>query len=371
MNSIAESFEKVSKKQRLLAIETDSCLDAMIANLNSCQDNPQAVAQLLSNTKAMASKLTESAKDFHNTIGKYSKAIEKKFKTDLDGIWDPKALDGKEYVVYQILVMHFVREGRFDLAKLFAREAGIEFEESLHAQFEGMFHIQEALRNEDISLALEWALVHRKSLVESGSTFEFNLHKLKYLGYIRKGEIKSALAYARQNFSQFAIKHIKDIQQLMCSILYHKRLPNSPYPQFADNHLWSDIQSQFSRDFCNVLGQSCESPLFTCVTVGSTALPMIMKISSLMKDKAVEWSQSGELPVTIPLLDKQKYHSVFVCPVTKEQGTETNPPMMMVCGHVISSESLTRLSKGSLNSRFKCPYCPVDSTAAQAVRVFF
>ncbi|KAJ3274585.1 hypothetical protein HDV01_002427 [Terramyces sp. JEL0728] len=356
MNTITESFEKVAKKQRLLAVETDSCLDAMIANLNSCQDNPQAVAQLLSNTRAMASKLTESAKDFHNTIGKYSKAIEKKFKTDLDGIWDPKALEGKEYIVYQILVMHFVREGRFDLAKMFAKEAGIEFEEGLHAQFEGMFHIQEALRNEDISLALDWAFLHRKSLVESGSTFEFNLHKLRYLGFVKRGEIKPALAYAKQHFAPFATKHIK---------------ANSPYPQFADNHLWSDIQSQFSRDFCNVLGQSCESPLFTCVTVGSTALPMIMKISSLMKDKALEWSQSGELPVTIPLLDKQKYHSVFVCPVTKEQGTETNPPMMMVCGHVISGESLTRLSKGSLNSRFKCPYCPVDSTAAQAVRVFF
>ncbi|KAJ3315310.1 E3 ubiquitin-protein transferase rmnd5a [Boothiomyces sp. JEL0838] len=212
MNSITESFEKVAKKQRLLAIETDSCLDAMIANLNACQDNPQAVAQLLSNTKAMAAKLSDSAKDFHNTIGKYSKAIEKKFKTDLDGIWDPKALEGKEYVLYQILVMHFVREGRFDLAKMFAREAGIDFEEGLHAQFEGMFHIQEALRNEDISLALEWAMVHHKSLVESGSTFEFNLHKLKYLGYIRKGDIKSALAYAKQNFAQFATKHIKGIQ---------------------------------------------------------------------------------------------------------------------------------------------------------------
>jgi hypothetical protein len=157
----------------------------------------------------------------------------------------------------------------------------------------------------------------------------------------------------------------------MCCILYIKRLSSCPYSSFFDNSIWQSIQIQFSRDYAHFLGDSVESPLYTCVFVGSTALPMIMKMSMLMKDKAVEWSQAGELPVTIPLLDSQRYHSVFICPVTKEQGTEQNPPMMMVCGHVISKESLSRLSKGSLNARFKCPYCPVDSTAAQAVRVYF
>lgn len=157
----------------------------------------------------------------------------------------------------------------------------------------------------------------------------------------------------------------------MCCILYIKKLNSSPYASFFTLDPWQSIQAQFSREFSLFVGESFESPLYTCVTVGSVALPMIMKVSSLMKDKALEWSQDGELPVTIPLLDSQRYHSVFVCPVTKEQGTEANPPMMMLCGHVISKESLARLSKGSLNSKFKCPYCPLDSTASQAVRVYF
>lgn len=158
----------------------------------------------------------------------------------------------------------------------------------------------------------------------------------------------------------------------MCCILFAKRLDKSPYAHFADlQYLASSLQIQFSREFSQLLGQSFESPLFTCVSVGTTALPMIMKLSTLMKDKSLEWTQANELPVTLPLLDSQKYHSIFVCPVSKELGTEANPPMMMVCGHVLSKESLTRLSKGSPSSRFKCPYCPVDSTAAQAVRIYF
>lgn len=158
----------------------------------------------------------------------------------------------------------------------------------------------------------------------------------------------------------------------MCCILFAKRLEKSPYAQFSDlQYLASSLQIQFSREFSQFLGQSFESPLFTCASVGTTALPMIIKLSALMKDKSVEWTQQNELPVTLPLLDSQKYHSIFVCPVSKELGTEANPPMMMVCGHVLSKESLTRLSKGSPSSRFKCPYCPVDSTAAQAIRIYF
>jgi E3 ubiquitin-protein transferase RMND5 len=157
----------------------------------------------------------------------------------------------------------------------------------------------------------------------------------------------------------------------MCSILFAKRLSKSPYSHFSDPYLASSLLTQFSREFSQILGQSFESPLYTCVTVGSTALPMIMKLSTLMKDKSLEWSQTNELPVTLPLLESQHYHSTFICPVTKEHGTDLNPPMMLLCGHVLGKESLMRLAKGSSSSRFKCPYCPVDSTAAQAVRIYF
>lgn len=48
----------------------------------------------------------------------------------------------------------------------------------------------------------------------------------------------------------------------------------------------------------------------------------------------------------VPLPPSRRYHSVFVCPVSKEQATESNPPKMLVCGHVIASESFERLLKG-------------------------
>ncbi|EFO89695.1 hypothetical protein CRE_07379 [Caenorhabditis remanei] len=37
-------------------------------------------------------------------------------------------------------------------------------------------------------------------------------------------------------------------------------------------------------------------------------------------------------------------HSVFACPILKEQCTSINPPMRLACGHVISKDAITRLS---------------------------
>ena len=80
-------------------------------------------------------------------------------------------------------------------------------------------------------------------------------------------------------------------------------------------------------------------------------------MSSVLKGSmALEWQSRGELPVEIPLLDKQRFHSVFTCPVSKEQSTDENPPMMLLCGHVICKEPLNRLGKANLNAKFKVTF---------------
>ncbi|KAJ2392841.1 hypothetical protein GGI23_005137, partial [Coemansia sp. RSA 2559] len=84
----------------------------------------------------------------------------------------------------------------------------------------------------------------------------------------------------------------------------------------------------------------------------------------------------NELPVEVPLPDEMRFHSVFACPVSKEQATGDNPPMMMPCGHVVCKASLDKLARGVrpgsiASGRFKCPYCPSLSVLSDARRVYF
>jgi hypothetical protein len=49
--------------------------------------------------------------------------------------------------------------------------------------------------------------------------------------------------------------------------------------------------------------------------------------------------------IEIPLNAENRYHSIFACPVSKEQATAQNPPMMLTCGHVVAKDSLAKLAK--------------------------
>ena len=369
------------KRKKNLEQETNKYLDNIISNLKEAKSQAEARSlepSVLQSLKDKASKLQECYKETQTTIYKYGKSVEKKFKQDLDLEWVPQALDNKEDVLDAIIAQHFVREGRFELAELFSKESGTPLDASMLNQFGDMFSITEALKNKDVSLAIQWAFKNRSALERIGTSLEFQLHRLEYLNRAQTGGPLAAIQYAKANFDHFGQRHIKgiefnvEIQKLMCSLLYFKRLSSSPYASLINPHAWADIQVKFCRDFCSLIGIGSDAPLYTSVVVGTLSLPYIHKMAQVMKvQPGLDWSQQGEMAIDLPLLNSHRFHSIFACPVSKEQSTLTNPPMMMLCGHVISKESLMRICKGNMNTRFKCPYCPSDSTASQAVQVYF
>ena len=179
-----------------------------------------------------------------------------------------------------------------------------------------------------------------------------------------------ALAYARIHFGKFYPNHAAEISRLSASALYLPvaRLLSSPYGDLytANGARLSERLSSppvnnpaddlyhaphlvhlFASEFCRSLNMSKEPPLKVVTDIGGGgALAKIAKVRGVMKEKRTEWSTSQELPVEIPLSNEYRYHSVFACPVSKEQATDTNPPMMMPCGHVVADQTLKRLCKG-------------------------
>ncbi|KAI6036629.1 RING-type zinc-finger-domain-containing protein, partial [Pisolithus microcarpus] len=262
------------------------------------------------------------------------------------------------------VAVHFLRTGQFSAAEMFIQESGVTIDAEIRNKFEELHRILTALRMQDIDPALEWCSKNRQFLQSKSSPLEFYLHRSQFIRLLLACEApyQPALSYANTVLPEF--------RRLLACFTYLPKLEHSPYADLASSTVHTDLESLFATEYCASLGMSRQAPLKVVGDIGAGgALARIEKARTVMKEKKSEWSQSDELPIEITLAPENRYHSIFACPVSKEQSTEQNPPMMMVCGHVITKDSLHKLSK--VNGRVKCPYCPTESVQTSALRIYF
>jgi E3 ubiquitin-protein transferase RMND5 len=310
--------------------------------------------------------------------------------------------------VSRAIGMHLLREGQFSVASTFVNESrhlsremepftfrshttttdqdgdkdmDIRSREDLQSKFTEMYDILAQLKASNLVPAIEWARTNSARLEDRGSNLEFELSKLQFI-WLFKGVppddfkpsdstpegLARAFEYGRNHFASFQRRHLKEIAQLSAAMVYAPNLEQSPYKHlFKNETAFEEVALTFTREFCSLLGLSAESPLYIAVTAGSIALPRLIKYTTYMKKKKTEWTTENELAFETPLPSSMIYHPIFVCPVSKEQTTEQNPPMMLICGHVISQESLHNIAK---STRYKCPYCPQEGALSDAKRIF-
>jgi len=109
------------------------------------------------------------------------------------------------------------------------------------------------------------------------------------------------------------------------------------------------------------------------LSAGAQAVPHLLTLRQVMQSRQVHniWTQQNdELPIEINLTGQPSttYHSVFACPILRQQTTETNPAMRLACGHCISRDALNKLAH---SNRLKCPYCPLESSTADTLMLQF
>lgn len=219
--------------------------------------------------------------------------------------------------------------------------------------------------------ALEWVNANKEKL--QSNEFEFKLHRLYFIELLRGG-IQNQMAlinYSRSHFTPFANRFSKEIQILMGSLVYLNRgIENSPYAYLFDDNIWTEICLLFTKEACSLLGVSVDSPLSVTINAGCVALPALINIKQAIHQRHVTdvWSQRDELPIEIGVTRRCHYHSIFACPILRQQSTENNPPMRLQCGHVISRDALNKLTNGS---KLKCPYCPVEQNPVDAKLIHF
>jgi len=345
------------------------------------------LSQAVAKVKETITRHASEHRDLHSSVSKVGKTIDRNFTQDYASTSFEQVFTGsdKEKLLNQVICQHMYRHGFLDIGEELAKEAGLEIPDSNKQPFVELNAILEHLRQKNLQPALEWAEKNREALLEQSSSLEFKLHRLHFLNLVAQGPEKQAeaLAYVRKHFPPFVHQHETDIQNLMGVLAY---LPygvlNSPYKKLFDPLLWTEICDVFMKDACALLGFSVESPLSVCVNVGCISLPALLNIKQVMVQRQVSgmWNAKDELPIEIDVGREYRYHSIFACPILRQQGSDQNPPMKLVCGHVISRDALHKLSSGNnvlrairtgSVARLKCPYCPLEQNPSEARQLYF
>ncbi|KAL8160346.1 hypothetical protein V2J09_001883 [Rumex salicifolius] len=341
------------------------------ANATSSQcDHRAMLAELETKLKGIAplSQVEGTQKDLNVALSKYAKQLDKFFHTDISKAY--RNVDFDSQTVNQIIAGHLYRQGLFEVGDCFKDEAEEQEAAALKSPFTEMYHILEAIKSRNLEPALNWVVKNREQL--RGSELELQLHSLQYLEVLQKKGYKDALNYARTFFPPFSRSHTVEFHKLMACLAYARKLESSPYSELLSANNWDKVAEELTRHFCDLLGQSFESPLSVTVAAGVQGLPTLLKLMNVnvMTGKKQEWQTMKQLPVPLDLGREFQFHSIFVCPVSRDQATEENPPMLMNCGHVLCKQSIMKLSKSSTKS-FKCPYCPFEIDASQCKQLYF
>ncbi|XP_073835348.1 required for meiotic nuclear division 5 protein souji [Musca autumnalis] len=338
------------------------------------------ITEALQKTNEKLQRLSSEHRELHGAVSKVGKVIDRNFISDFTATTRTDALQDEENIMLlnKVMAKHYCRQGMDDVAQLLIKESKMP-EDMAREVFESersfaeIFRIWKAIQQHDLSLALEWTSRYSNELIAKNSTLEFKLHRLAFLQIISKGisAQNEAIAYARNNFHKFIDRFEQEIPNLMgCFIYLPSGIENSPYKHLISPEMWTEASYIFLKDACHTLGISKNSALSVVINAGCTALPALLNIKQVMQSRQVLniWSGRDELPIEIDLDPEYRYHSIFACPILRQQTTEDNPPKKLTCGHVISNDALHKLSNGHI---LKCPYCPVEQNAEEAVRIYF
>lgn len=333
-----------------------------------------SVTDLAASVKQAVFQMSTEHRELHATVSRVGKSIDRHFIADYASV-APKAEsfcnDVNRPIMEQAIAQHLYRQGLEDVGDTFVAEANVTGVERT-CTFALLQRCAAALAEGDPSAALHW--VERRAHELHNSPLPFTLHRMQALKLAREQGVGAAIEYARRQFPAHAARHERALQAAVCALAWCTPGAGpapSIYQHLLDpKALGAEAAELFIKEACALLRLAPLSPLAGGVLAGARVLPALHDIRAKMSHPHViaAWSDD-ELPFEVDLgEDGGGYHSVFACPILRQQASEQTPPMRLLCGHVISRDALNKLAMGA---KLKCPYCPMEQSPAEARQIYF
>uniref|UniRef100_A0AC35UBB0 CLTH domain-containing protein n=1 Tax=Rhabditophanes sp. KR3021 TaxID=114890 RepID=A0AC35UBB0_9BILA len=216
----------------------------------------------------------------------------------------------------------------------------------------------EALKAKNVLPLIEWVSTNTpedKRLLR-------DLHIQNVIKLLQEGSKAEAIAFTQTMGHLYCIKKNEKLHHLMGTIGSYP--DKFPYKEFFLNDNWIILKNNFITAFIKHY-----NPLKEILTAGSKSAPKLIGLKQIMTSRNHIFD-SDELPIETMGIENPT-HSSFMCPILKVMSTESNPPVRLLCGHVVCKNALDKLEHIARQPMVKCPYCPLQSSVDDTVEIHF
>ncbi|WWC67530.1 uncharacterized protein I206_101438 [Kwoniella pini CBS 10737] len=366
------------------------------------EDPKVVITELQKNVKTCKKDVEKGLKAWYGALGNVGKEVDRAFPPNLgaisEALSDPPLFSSPEasQALDGVILESLGRRGIWEAVEAMEEETSQSYSRSKRDLSSELQYIIESIKSSNLQPALQWCETNSRFLSSPPhpSSLPYHLHETVFKSINNQ---QDAIKYARSNMMGYVPS--QPVLKLITSCLYDSsnsissstngfgmngsgmkgKLMNGKIIEDLNEakereklEKLNELQKMFQSEFCRLHQWSKEDSLEVTVELGSRGgtLDKIEKARRVMGEHLGNVRKWEELPMEVPLPPSRRYHSVFVCPVSKEQATESNPPKMLTCGHVIAEESFNRLLKGGRRS-VKCPYCPMETSQSVAQRLYF
>lgn len=272
-----------------------------------------------------------------------------------------------EVLLDSAVFVHMLQTGAMGAAQKFVEEYCTNLEAfELHKSVQEGHTIITSLREGALEPAKKWVEDHKDSIDEATIlNLRFDLRRYEILtGFLKNHDPHAAIEKARKYLSDFYELRPNDLAELSTALaLWRSSGGSTPPVTISVNEVAAksleELEAGLRRSLLNHMRLAPTSPLATAYLASVECLPLYAKTARLLQTGATEWTSKTELPMEVPLPRDLQFHPVFVCPVSKEETSAENPPVILPCGHVLSRDSASDLEEYSrMVMETKCPYCP-------------
>ncbi|CAD8142030.1 unnamed protein product [Paramecium pentaurelia] len=365
-NSLLKDLERIQKKARISNKIINNQLDQIIAEIEEAKisNDYSQLKDKLQNYKPLT-KIKQTNNECYAYISKMGKNMDKLYKKNLQYGQEHVELDQK--VLTKLIKNHLLRDGEFEAYEILVKESGSE-ESQYHQFFAEVQNIVNDLKERKLNSAIQWAEQGEK---KSTNNLLYELLKQRVIQLVQTEGINAAVYFMRNNssFQEQSQGRLYEICLITYSLLLWPNIENTKYYYLYDDEKnWPRILKLFLEVASKSQNILIKSEIRTVFSAGCLAMPKLIKYNQITRNRSSE-VLVNDIPIDIEIGKEYKYHSFFVCPVSKEVTTSDNPPVLLKCGHVISKLSAHKMIANK--SKFKCPTCPIETKGADLPELIF